>query len=104
MHYCPNCNNGMQEYNNYGSRTLNCRSCGQEIICGHKDPSRDQEQSKGQEEVRQEKEENKIVVSVIECPYCEGAWREKDLRVDSMTMYGIFFLCPNCGNRIFTRF
>lgn len=56
-HYCSVCGNVMIEFNNYGYRTLNCKGCGQEVIYGHKDKRKDQEDYRGPEEAIQEAKE-----------------------------------------------
>ncbi len=101
-HYCSGCGNVMQLYNNYGSKRLYCRYCKQEVIYGHANPEKDQNRHSYQEETQQEEE--KVAVSAIECHRCEGVWKEKDLEVETITMYGMFLRCPNCMNRIFVRY
>ncbi len=97
MYYCPNCSNVMQLHNSYGTKTLDCRYCGQRVMYGHKDPSKDEEKPIGQKEVRQDE-------NIVECKLCTGIWREQDLIPDMLTNYGAFYICPNCRNRIFVRF
>ena len=100
MNYCSSCGNVMDLHNNYGSKRLYCRYCKQEVIYGHKNPEKDREKSRYSEEAKENKQEEHIV----ECKVCTGAWYEKDLIPDSCTMYGAFYICPNCRTRIFVRF
>ncbi len=42
--------------------------------------------------------------NIVECQKCDGAWRESDFIPESVTIAGAFYICPNCGYKIFKRY